>query len=1503
MNKKLSIVVILGCSFILVNMSLAGIPSILIGRDEGNYSVSDQIIKISDSKQSINVDDGDTFITEEFSIDKEIWKSGTKQQHANAGGPYSGDINELIEFDSSYSYVHLNRDVSYEWDFGDGNLGYGEKPTHFYSNPGVYYLTLTITDSEGISYQDIAPVYIDQEANHLIAYGGCYYSADVNEEILFDGTHSFSKNPNHDICKWVWHFGDGVTKQGKKVTHSYSEEKVYLVTLEIEDTNGCKRLDVLHADIGASYSNIKDFFLTTNTNLQSVIDILLNKIGSFILYPLLFVKIYSNYNGYEQTIPLSNGYILPLSIDVNHDGDEDVVVNEINFFKPVISNSPFNNIPWFAFESTISDIQVISDDIKEEDDFTICLQFSLQAIEEFLDLKEPVIRIGYHSSAGEEKPQDFTATHIFRPYILLRLLESSNNNLDTAQTTSNQIQQAECETQNHQTIQTTSLASEKISSNKFSEPVVSDSLEDNDELDQENCQTKKVPANGLDTTPENGLKVESSDVSNISLVISFSNVLNTVGTDFRLTFESFTSTTLTHRRGETLSDVDFTGDDQSSLTISVTRTNQQGSATIGVLINPIQHFGFSIDLSKLSDGGRHIAFNLNNPPENIALFAEIEDLKQDSDSLFFYLRHLPISIEFEWLPRLSDGYISFTKEFDDDQLVVGVCDNLEEPYVNLFMSDIPSETSINWEISSDLPRTIAFSSDTEGLTLNVELKDVTQQNQIVDFQATSNEELDIKLLWSIQDGYFELQRSTKNIDFDFLLSQENLELKVNGNYQGGPDEGFTLKFNDLIDGYLEVQSDKNLNLTIAAENFDRDTTINTDLEFVTSGNMILHWNELIGANFSGTASIGLYDFLITSQDGQIGAGSIVFEEDSNFGFQIGYNTQLQIGGSGAISFSQFEGDVGNWINSIDSLFLDGSYDIKIKPLSKYFDFDSSQSITVSGFNIEHNGPGDENDVVLEIDSLFMHSGGNSWFDFSSTPSFNFDSEDYIDLSDFHLAVGSGGSSAIDFTISEAHVDKKGTIYGEWNDQYLNLDAAVDFNWNLAISTLNFGDWETNGEIEGSVNIISQWDGKTGNITFDVGESGLSHDFEIIHDDLILNLGTMDLEPGDITFEWQREDNPVNGYFNIINNGLTGDLTLFKLTHDDSSDPFVLEFGTITLSSGNLFMEWSRQTDDKFIHVDNDISLDFDLIKISWDEKSVSLEDLILSPGEFRFYWNYADKIATINNGIDGLGPSLSYEDEDQKISVSCLNLQDDYSKTMTLKWYEDDVDNVSGVYLDTDGENLLDWIEFSYIKHNFGGDTGRKIAIGGLQADDFTIVKNDEGNIEVSGKIYLANHITYSKLVNNDWKDLDIQWDVNFDGIGNIGFTADSEFNLGIDISSEFSGVNINTSFDLPNQINISWDIDFDGEGHIGLDTNSEEVYELDFWFYKETAQYQPKWGIYLNCVGVVAEDYVLSWDFTPPPGEWIMHETGYIEPGSLNDMNLAWNGHWYDVLSAGTPI
>ena len=72
---------------------------------------------------------------------------------ADANGPYSGFVDEEIEFDGTKS-TDDGTITNYTWDFGDGETGYGVNPTHTYDTPGKYNVTLTVTDNNGATDTD-----------------------------------------------------------------------------------------------------------------------------------------------------------------------------------------------------------------------------------------------------------------------------------------------------------------------------------------------------------------------------------------------------------------------------------------------------------------------------------------------------------------------------------------------------------------------------------------------------------------------------------------------------------------------------------------------------------------------------------------------------------------------------------------------------------------------------------------------------------------------------------------------------------------------------------------------------------------------------------------------------------------------------------------------------------------------------------------------------------------------------------------------------------------------------------------------------------------------------------------------------------------------------------------------------------------------------------------------------------------------------------------------------
>jgi len=82
---------------------------------------------------------------------------------ADIAVPSNMSANQTIVFDASGSFDEDGVIVSYLWDFGDGKTGNGVTPSHVYERPGVYTVTLVVTDNNGNTYSKSILVIVGSE--------------------------------------------------------------------------------------------------------------------------------------------------------------------------------------------------------------------------------------------------------------------------------------------------------------------------------------------------------------------------------------------------------------------------------------------------------------------------------------------------------------------------------------------------------------------------------------------------------------------------------------------------------------------------------------------------------------------------------------------------------------------------------------------------------------------------------------------------------------------------------------------------------------------------------------------------------------------------------------------------------------------------------------------------------------------------------------------------------------------------------------------------------------------------------------------------------------------------------------------------------------------------------------------------------------------------------------------------------------------------------------------
>ncbi len=136
-----------------------------------------------------------------------------------------------VPFTADFACTVANA-TSWLWDFGDGNTSTQENPSHTYSTPGNYDITLTVTTSIGCNGTVTLPAYITVDPLPIAAFT-------VNDPVGCSPHTTFFTNTSLNSTTWLWDFGDGTTSTDQNPFHTFTDTGSYTVTLTAYSPNGC----------------------------------------------------------------------------------------------------------------------------------------------------------------------------------------------------------------------------------------------------------------------------------------------------------------------------------------------------------------------------------------------------------------------------------------------------------------------------------------------------------------------------------------------------------------------------------------------------------------------------------------------------------------------------------------------------------------------------------------------------------------------------------------------------------------------------------------------------------------------------------------------------------------------------------------------------------------------------------------------------------------------------------------------------------------------------------------------------------------------------------------------------------------------------------------------------------------------------------------------------------------------------------------------------------------
>jgi len=110
----------------------------------------------------------------------------------------------------------------------------GKTATYMFLTPGVYTVTLNVTDAEGNWGMDMVAITV-RDVTRPVAEAGINQTVPEGSVVSFNAIHS---RDNLGIVAYEWDFGDGTRETGLAVNHTYMRSGSYNVSLTVKDQSG-----------------------------------------------------------------------------------------------------------------------------------------------------------------------------------------------------------------------------------------------------------------------------------------------------------------------------------------------------------------------------------------------------------------------------------------------------------------------------------------------------------------------------------------------------------------------------------------------------------------------------------------------------------------------------------------------------------------------------------------------------------------------------------------------------------------------------------------------------------------------------------------------------------------------------------------------------------------------------------------------------------------------------------------------------------------------------------------------------------------------------------------------------------------------------------------------------------------------------------------------------------------------------------------------------------------
>jgi PKD repeat protein len=127
---------------------------------------------------------------------------------------------------------------SWYWDFGDGYMSTVQNPVYTYHEPGLFTVTLTVTDVANTTWNASVEDFINVSGG-TVDFTANRTSGEVPLAVQFTDLSTVM-----NISSWLWDFGDGTTSTEENPAHTYTAPGSFDVNLTVYGDNATRGREI-----------------------------------------------------------------------------------------------------------------------------------------------------------------------------------------------------------------------------------------------------------------------------------------------------------------------------------------------------------------------------------------------------------------------------------------------------------------------------------------------------------------------------------------------------------------------------------------------------------------------------------------------------------------------------------------------------------------------------------------------------------------------------------------------------------------------------------------------------------------------------------------------------------------------------------------------------------------------------------------------------------------------------------------------------------------------------------------------------------------------------------------------------------------------------------------------------------------------------------------------------------------------------------------------------------